>query len=96
MWMQVSFCSLLRREYLGRFNGSIAENVKFDWLIQVTWKQRAITNPNLFEQTQLLAGTTTQKLANTPVGAGGSFSQNRILLYYFQLLFTVIWRSSSK
>ena len=38
------FCLVLRRVYVGRIYSSIAKDLKFDWPIQVTWKQRALVN----------------------------------------------------
>ena len=36
------FCSVLRRVYVRRIYSSIAKDLKSDWSIQVTWKQRGI------------------------------------------------------
>ena len=63
---------------------SIAEDLKFDWSIQVTWKQRAdslVQQHKSWQILQLLPFLIT-------VGAGSLFLRNRLLLYYFESLFT--------
>ena len=44
LWMQASICLVPRRVYVGKIFSSIAKDLRFDWLIQVTWKQRGIVN----------------------------------------------------
>ena len=86
------FCLVLRSLHVRRIYNLIAKNLKFDWSIQVTWKQRAYSLVQQHESWQIL-----QLLSFLiPVGAGGLFSWNRLLLYYFESLFTATCRSSSK
>ena len=100
------FCSVLRRVYVGRIYSSIAKILKFDWSMQVTWKRRVIVNQIslskrfLFEHIRLYnkrIWPILQLLSFlVPVGASGLFSRSRLLLYYFELLFRAICKSSSK
>ena len=58
--------------------------------LQVTWKRRAQSLVQQHESWQIL-----QPLSFLiPVGADGSFSRNRLLLYYFESLFTATCSSS--
>ena len=89
MWMEV--CSMLRHVYVRRTYSSIAKDLKFDWSIQVTWKQRAYSLVQQHESWQIL------QLFSflIPAREGGLFLRNR-LLYYFESLFTATCSSSSK
>ena len=76
-----SVCSVFRPVDIRRIYGLFAQNLKFDWSIQITWKRKAAGNSDLFEQAQIFDGTTTPKLTNTaavifsyPLGAHGLFS----------------------
>ena len=69
-------CVDIRRIY-----SSIAQNLKFDWSIQISWKRKAAGKSGLFEQVLICAGTTTEKLRNNSAvivsclfGAGDLFS----------------------
>ena len=78
------FCSVFWQVYVRRIYSSIAKDLKFDWSIQVTWKRRVYSLVQQHESWQIL-----QLLSFLiPVGAGGLFSWNRLLLYYFESLFT--------
>ena len=60
---------------------SFAQNFKFDWSIQITWKRKTAGKSDLFKQAEIFAGTTTTpKLTNTsavifsyPLGTDGLF-----------------------
>ena len=45
-----SFVLVLWRVYVGRIYSSIAKSLKFDWLMQVTWKRRAFVNQIRFSK----------------------------------------------
>ena len=82
-------CSVLRCVCEKRIHSSIAKDLKFDWSVQVTWKQRAyslVQQHKSWQILQLLSFLIT-------VGAGGLFSGNRlfiILSHYLQLLAEVL------
>ena len=74
------FCSVFRRVHVRRIYSLIAKDLKFDWSIQVTWKRRVYSLVQQHESWQIL-----QLLSFLiPVGAGGLFSRNRLLLCYFE------------
>ena len=59
------------------------------WNLVGQYRSR-LNEGRLVNQIEIVAGTTTQKLTNAPafpvsVGAGGLFSRNRLLLYYFKV-----------
>ena len=63
---KLTFCSVLQRVYVGRIYSSIAQNLKFDWSVQVTWRGGAAVKSDLTEQAQIFVGTVTAKLTNSP------------------------------
>ena len=70
-------CSVLRRVYVMRIYSSIAKDLKFDWSIQVTWKQRAYSLVQQHESWQIF-----QLLSFlSPVGAGGLLEQIIVLFW---------------
>ena len=74
------FCLVLRRAYVRRIYSLTAKDLKFDWSIQVTWRRTAYSLVQQHENWQIL-----QLLSFLiPVRAGGLFSRNRSLLYYFE------------
>ena len=87
-WMEV--CSVLRRVYVMRIYSSIAKDLKFDWSIQVTWKQRAYSLVQQHESWQIF-----QLLSFLiPVGAGGLLKQIIVLFWviiysYLQKVFKI-------
>ena len=82
------FCSVLRRVYVRRIYRSIAKDMKFNWSIQVTWKRWSYWLVQQHESWQILQLLSFYIL----VGAGGLFSRNRLLPYYFESLFTATWK----
>ena len=58
-------CWVLRRVDIGIIYSLIAQNLKFNWSILITWKRKAAGKSDLFNQAQMFAGTTTTpKLTN--------------------------------
>ena len=53
--------SVLRRVDIGRLYSSIAQDLKFDWSIQITCKRTTTGKSDFFEQAQTIAGTTIPK-----------------------------------
>ena len=44
MKYKLVFCLVLRCINVGRTYSSLAKDLKFDWSLQITWKQRALVN----------------------------------------------------
>ena len=63
---KLTFCLVLQRVYVGRIYSSTAQNLKSDWSVQVTWSGAAALKSDLIEQAQILVGTATVKLTNSP------------------------------
>ena len=86
------FCSMFRRIYVRRIYSLNAKDLKFDWSIQITGRQRTYSLVQQHESWQLL-----QLLSFLiSVGADALFSRNRLLLHYFESLMTGTCRSTSK
>ena len=95
------FCSVLRRLHVGRIHSLIAKDLKFDYSKQVTWQWRAIGTLDFVWAYALVQQRKNWQLLRLlsvliPVGPGGLFSQNWLLLYYSESLFTATCRRSSK
>ena len=78
----IKVCLVLRRVYVMRICSSITKDLKFDWPIQVTWKQRAYSLVQQHERWQIF-----QLLSFLiPVGAGGLLKQIIALLWVIFLI----------
>ena len=58
------FCSVLQHVYVGRIYSSIAQNLKFDWSVQVTWGAGLLGNQICLCKLKF-AGTAKPNLTNT-------------------------------
>ena len=85
--MQVSFSLVLRRVNVGRIYSSIAKDLKFNWLIQVTWKGRALVNSI---RLGIFAGVAARKLTNTPAVIFSDPSRSRWFIFTKQII-VLLW-----
>ena len=77
MWMQLSFL-------FDALASICRENLQFDY-------SSIIVRKHIRQYSNTKAGKYSGCTFPFPVGAGGLFSRNTLLLYYFELLFTAIW-----
>ena len=81
-------CKLIFRLVLwginvGRIYSSITNNLKFDWSIQVTWKQRVLINQI---RLNIFAGITARKLKNIPAVTSSYPCRSKCFIFTKQII----------